>query len=249
MIYVSKIINEEHYTVMHTEETDISFQKTAWSEEKREQNLLNAFTLCKEAGIKAEANLAVVGFNQDDLSCREVFGPDPNVIEKIPGNILITESDVCLMAWAADCCLVALAGDDGKVIAVLHASVKTFKNGVIDLAMAEMRKRGVKDIVAYVGICAGACCYEYSEEDAKVDFADWPGFVLWSPTPGKVKLDLQGAVRASLRRQGAAQVFRIFPELVNSCNICARDGEKYIFPSYRREKGKNGQYGLFICKK
>ena len=254
---MSKIIKRPRYTVIHTDGIgtldDISFQKSAWPMDKRKMNLDNAEWFCFDAHIKAKGNLAVVGFNQQDRSIREITEPDPYVFDKIDGNILITKTNVCLMAWASDCCLVALAGDDGAVVAVLHASVNTFKNGIIDQAITELRERhGVKDITAYVGICAGKCCYEYGAADAARDFADWPEFIIPSNREDKVYLDLAGAVRENLRRDGA-EVIDIFEDC--SCNICAKNHNgKFRFPSFRRdvdETGKhiNGQYGLFICKK
>ena len=244
---MSRTFANDRFRVIHTSSTDVSFQKAAWDTAKRRENYWNAINACHLAGIEARNNLAVVGFNQEDMTCREITEPDEDVFTKINGNVLITETKVCLMAWASDCCLVALAGDGGRVVAILHASVKTFRNGVIDLAISEMRKRGVEQITAYVGICAGKCCYEYGEEDAKVDFKDWPEFIFESQAPGKVKLDLGGAVRESLKRHGA-EVIRFFPESIN-CNICAEEGGgKFMFPSYRREHGKNGQYGMFIAK-
>ena len=248
---MSKIITTDRYTVVHTQGTgtldDVGFQDITVSKPKRELNLANAEFACEEAEIRAERNLAVVGFDQSDLSCREVLYPDREVTEKLKGNILITESRVCLMAWASDNCLVALAGDGGRVVAILHASVITFNNDIIDLAIEEMHERRVKDIVAYVGVCIGKCCCEYRKEviEQYSIFSDWPEFIIETDIPDKVKLDLSGAVCKSLQKNGA-EVVKLFPKC--ECSACAKEGKRYMFPSFGREKYNNGQYGLFICK-
>ena len=249
------IITTAEYTVLHTEgagpAADTSFQKAAWPLERRILNLSRTFNLCEEAGIQARGNLAALGFNQANCSVREISEPDDDLLVKQDGNVLLTNTDVALITWAADCCLVALIGDDGEWVAVLHASVNTFKNGIIDVAIQAMRDKGTKFITAYVGVCADKCCYEYGAEQAARDFAAWPEFII-PDKPGKVHLDLGGAVRESLDRNGAT-VVDIFPDC--HCNMCAKgkDGS-YRFPSYRRDVDENGnhingQYALIVQKK
>ena len=247
------IIEAGRFTIIHTEgasllEDDTSFQKAAWTQEQKNRCLLNAYRACHGAGISAENRLAALGFNQNDRTVREIKEPDTELFTKRDGNVLIANStEVTLIAWASDCCLVALIDDDGDYAAVLHASVNTFKNGIIDQAVKAMHDRGVKSMTAYVGICAGKCCYEYGAEKASEDFAEWPDFIVPSVMPGKVFLDLGGAVRESLRRN-EVKVVDIFPNC--ACNICARKGDgAYRFFSYRRDRPNNGQYALLIHKR
>ncbi len=253
---MSKVFYKPTFTVLHTVgsdlENDISFQKAMWGEGRaiRYENLVR---ICDEANIDAYSGVAVLGFNQDVKGVvRTIVMPDDDPYTKIPGNVLITNIKCPLVAWAADCCLVALATDDGWV-GVLHASVNTLKNGVVDDAVRALREVSTGKITAYVGACAGPCCYEYGEEKAQVDFADYPQFILPNPEPGKVFLDLHGAVVSALEAHDVA-VTEFFDDDCR-CTICSKDRDgNYLFPSFRRDVDKdgkhvNGQYGIVICRR
>lgn len=252
--------SDSNYVVMHTYgisiESDVSFQKGAWSMQRREQNLENAYLFCEEAGMNARDNLAVIGFNQKDNSCRLIDGPDEDVLTKKDGNVLITSGKTVLMGWAADCCLVGFVVNDGKYVAVAHASVNTLKNGIIKTAVSEIIKLAGTDckIDAFVGACAGGCCYEYGKEKAFVDFSKYQHCIYSTNDPEKVTLDLHAAVVSALDDAGVDNITDLFSENEN-CTICSKnkDGE-YMFPSYRRDVDEdgnhvNGQYGLFIAIK
>jgi copper oxidase (laccase) domain-containing protein len=254
---VSIVLKTSGFNLVHTQGTDsandISFQKIVWSPEKKSRNLENAYRLCEEAGINARSNLAVVGFknNNDDL-IRLIDAPDNgDLFEKIDGNALITDTNVCLMGWASDCCLLAIVGDGGETLAVVHASVNSFSKGIIERTLEAMRERGVRRFEAYIGVCAGECCYEYGEDRAKLDFANYPDFIKPSQVDGKVFLDLYGAIIYCLERHGV-EVTELSPEC--HCNICAKASDgRFVYPSFRRDVDENGnhvngQYGLFICK-
>jgi copper oxidase (laccase) domain-containing protein len=224
-----------------------------WSPEKKSRNLENAYRLCEEAGINARGNLAVVGFknNNDDL-IRFIDAPDNgDLFKKIDGNALITDTNVCLMGWASDCCLLAIVGDGGETLAVVHASVNSFSKGIIERTLEAMRERGVRRFKAYIGVCAGVCCYEYGEDRAWIDFANYLNFIEYSLVDGKVFLDLYRAIIYCLKRHGV-EVTELSPEC--HCNICAKASDgRFIYPSFRRDVDEdgnhvNGQYGLFICK-
>lgn len=245
---VLRSLNYNKYVVIHTYGTDVdsdvSFQKGAWDMEKRRKNLENVFSIREDW----RDNLAVIGFNQDDQTVCYIEGSDEDVLNKKDGNILITKTKTALMGWAADCCLVALAANDGEIVSVLHASVKTLKNGVVGRAINAVRAAGGTEITAFIGACAGACCYEYGKDQAYVDFADYRNFII--PIDGfdtKVKLDLYGAVKEALCREKVNEIVDLFPK--KRCTICSTiyNGES-MFSSYRREKGQNGQYGLVISK-
>lgn len=254
MVYVSRIIKECGVIVCHTDNMteDVSFQKSAWTLEKREGLLQNALYISCSAGMKATDILSVIGFNQKDNSVRYVSVPDDDVLTKKDGNILITEEDVVLMGWAADCCLVALSGDNGHLVGVLHASVITLNNGVVGRAIDAMRSKGVSDVTAFIGACAGSCCYEYGREQAYKDFSNFTDFII-DRGGEKVNLALYSAVTAALKNAGVQKVVDIFATN-ERCSICSKDEHgDYVFPSYRRDvdvdgNHVNGQYGLFIQK-
>ena len=206
-----KKIESSRTILVHTMGSDLasdtSTQKSLWPKEQRVRNLMHLLEICEAAGIPAKENLAALGFDQSNCSVREIVQPDADLFtNKADGNVLLTEKNVAMITWGADCCLVALIGDDGNVVSVLHASVNTLKRGIIDVATTAMRSKGVKHITAYVGVCAGPCCYEYGAEKAAEDFAQWPEYIIPSDKPNKVYLDLG-----------------IFPQ--GTCNICARNDD------------------------
>lgn len=239
-------------------ESDVSFQKSTWDMEKREQNLENAYCFCEAAGIDARGNLAVIGYNKDDNTCRVINGPDEDILTKKNGNVLITSGKTVLMGWAADCCLVGFVVNGGEYVAVAHASVKTLKNGVIDTAMMKIMELAGTDcyVEAFVGTCIGKCCYEYDKEEAYDDFKDYWRYIWPTDNPKKVTLDLYAAVVSALIDAGVDEIVDIFEE-DERCTACTKDIEgNYMFSSYRREKDPedpkkhiNGQYGLFIAIK
>ena len=249
---MSRTIKTDRYVVIHTDgDEDVSFQKAAWPMAKREKNLETAYYVCEQEGMDARRNMCVIGFNQDDMTFRRVFGPDRDLYNKIEGNIILTDcKELVLMGWASDCCLVAFVADDGEMCAVCHASVNTFHHRIIERTVGAMRGYGAHKITAFVGACAGSCCYEYGEEKARCDFAGYESFILPSDVEGKVYLDLNGAVSAALRNEGCEVVDIYEPGC--RCSICSKfnDGT-FMFPSFRRDvdadgKHINGQYGLFV---
>ncbi len=248
-------IYRSNFIVMHTfgcgERNDVAFQKAAWTMDRRQKCLQNLQGFCKQSSINTHDGIAVLGFKQENgAMIRVIEQPDENIFDKIDGNILITTTKVPLVAWASDCCLVAIAADGGEQVAVLHASVKTFATGVIDAAIAALRNRGAKKLEAYIGACAGSCCYEYGADQAKVDFAGHERYIIAGVEAGKVFLDLHGAIKESLQKD-CVTVTDIFSNR-ERCTICAKRNGEFIFPSYRREvvdgKHVNGQYALVISK-
>ncbi len=75
----------------------------------------------------------------------------------------VAASGVAAMVLTADCIPVVL-GAEGAV-AALHAGWRGLAAGVLEEGVVALRDVGGRgDIVAIVGPCAGACCYEVGEE-------------------------------------------------------------------------------------
>ncbi len=75
----------------------------------------------------------------------------------------IAAPDLAAMVLTADCIPVAL-GARGAV-AALHAGWRGLAGGVLEEGVRALRELGGNgDIVAVVGPCAGACCYEVGED-------------------------------------------------------------------------------------
>jgi polyphenol oxidase len=119
------------------------------------------------------------------------------------------------MVLTADCIPVAL-GAQGAV-AALHAGWRGLAGGVLEQGVGALREVGGREgVVAVVGPCAGACCYEVGEE-VHAAFAG-------AHRDGRL-IDLRAIAHEKLIEAGVAQVLD-----VEACTIC---DERYF--SHRRE--------------
>jgi YfiH family protein len=128
---------------------------------------------------------------------------------------------VAAMVLSADCVPVAL-GADGAV-AALHAGWRGLAAGVLEEGVHALREvGGLGEVVAHVGPCAGACCYEVGEEvHAAFGGAHRDGRLI----------DLRAIAHERLRAAGVAQVRDMC-----ACTIC---DERYF--SHRREGTSAGR--------
>ncbi|HWX86708.1 MAG TPA: polyphenol oxidase family protein [Solirubrobacteraceae bacterium] len=132
---------------------------------------------------------------------------------------------VAAMVLTADCIPVVL-GADGAV-AALHAGWRGLAAGVLQEGVRAVREVGGKgEVVAIVGPCAGACCYEVGEEV----HAAFGGIARKHRN-----IDLRTIAHERLLSAGVDHVHDL-----EACTIC---DERYF--SYRREGARAGrQAGL-----
>jgi YfiH family protein len=125
-----------------------------------------------------------------------------------------------VMVLGADCLPVAL-GARGA-IAMLHAGWRGLAGGVLERGVEALAQEGGSgEIVAVLGPCAGACCYEVGPE---VQAA-------FGREPAKGMLDLRAIARDRLLSAGVAHVLD-----ARACTIC---DERYF--SHRREGAAAGR--------
>lgn len=152
-----KKIERNGYVFVHTygcdSDSDVSFQDGII--EKRLNNLENAYLFCDDAGIDARGNLAVVGFNPLNNDHRIIKMQDDSIMNKKDGNILITSTNVALMAYANDDCLIAFTVEHSKYVGVMRVSPETLNRGAIDSAIQSIMMAAGADcyIEAFVGHC------------------------------------------------------------------------------------------------
>lgn len=137
----------------------------------------------------------------------------------------VAAPSIAAMALVADCVPVLL-GARGAV-ASLHAGWRGLATGVLEEGMRALRDVGGQGkVVAWIGPCAGVCCYEAGEE-VHVAFGG-------AHRHGR-RIDLRAIARDRLFAGGAAEV-----RDVEGCTIC---DERYF--SFRREGTAAGrQAGL-----
>jgi hypothetical protein len=125
------------------------------------------------------------------------------------------------MVLAADCIPVVL-GAHGAVAAV-HAGWRGLAAGALEQGVLALRDvGGTGEIVAVVGPCAGACCYEVGE-DVHASFGQ-------EHRSGRL-IDLRAIAHDRLLAAGVAEV-----RDVDACTIC---DERFF--SYRREGARAGR--------
>jgi polyphenol oxidase len=129
---------------------------------------------------------------------------------------------IAAMVLVADCVPVVL-GARGAV-AALHAGWRGLAAGVLEEGMRALRDVGGEGpVMAVIGPCAGACCYEAGEEvHAALES---------SPAPSRGPIDLRAVARRRLLAAGADRV-----EDLLACTIC--DGRYF---SHRRESSRAGR--------
>jgi purine-nucleoside/S-methyl-5'-thioadenosine phosphorylase / adenosine deaminase len=125
------------------------------------------------------------------------------------------------MVLAADCIPVVL-GAQGAVAAV-HAGWRGLSAGTLEQGVLALRDvGGTGEVVAVVGPCAGACCYEVGE-DVHASFGE-------EHRSGRL-IDLRAIAHDRLFAAGVAEV-----RDVDACTIC---DERFF--SYRREGARAGR--------
>jgi YfiH family protein len=142
----------------------------------------------------------------------------------------------------ADCVPVLVGDTESGRAAAIHAGWRGVASGVVPSAIATLRARPL-GLVAAIGPCIEACCFEVGTEVAdELSFAvPAPGVVVKrDDVRGKAWVDLVAAVRAQLEACGvpAAQI-----ERVGGCT--KHDAGAYH--SYRRDGASSGRmFGVIV---
>jgi polyphenol oxidase len=160
-----------------------------------------------------------------------------------PIDGLITDEPGCgLTMNFADCTPILLYDPIHKAIGLGHAgwqgAVKDLPGAMVR-AMQEAYGSQPTDLLAGVGPCIGACCYEVDEPviGAVYRAFDEPGGLLVQNGGPRPHFDLP---QANYQRLAAAGVRHI--ELSDLCTACRTD----LFFSHRAEKGRTGRFGALL---
>ncbi len=133
----------------------------------------------------------------------------------------IAAPKLAAMVLTADCVPVALAAHGA--VAALHAGWRGLSAGVLEQGVRALHEVGGRgEVVAVIGPCAGACCYEVGEQvhDAfGAHHRDGP------------LIDLRAIAHERLQRAGVAEL-----RDVRACTIC---DERFF--SHRREGARAGR--------
>lgn len=166
----------------------------------------------------------------------EVHGADVLVVERagqhdgaVADALVTMIDDAVLGIWVGDCAPVVLVGDDGSIGAV-HAGWRGIEAGVLQAAVATVRRGGAHEVHAVLGPCIHPCCYEFGDADLHRLVGRFGMQVVASTIGGGRALDVPAAVRAALAEVGVGLDDR------SECTGCRSD--RYFSHRARAERGR-----------
>ncbi|MHB8330550.1 MAG: polyphenol oxidase family protein, partial [Acidimicrobiales bacterium] len=153
------------------------------------------------------------------------------------GDALVgTGTKTCLAVLTAVCAPVALASPEG-VHGAVHVGWRGLAAGVLQRAVGIMATLGATDVVAGLGPCVHACCYEFSPVDLDTVAARYGDAVRGATTGGLPALDLPSGVRVAL----AEVEVRVELDLP-SCTSCGPDAFSH------RRSGDEARQALLVWR-
>ncbi len=180
------------------------------------------------ASADGQARRLLVGTQVHESSvAAHVEGFDEVNVEGVDAHVT-DRRDLAIGVLTADCIPIALLAPWG--VGVAHAGWRGLAGGVVGGTVGELLSLGGDDaapaqISAFIGPCAGACCYEVGEE-VHAAFAGWPGH-----DPGAPTIDLAKLAAAALEHEGVGEI-----HAAGRCTIC---DERYF--SHRASGGTTGR--------
>ncbi|NMB76894.1 MAG: peptidoglycan editing factor PgeF [Myxococcales bacterium] len=142
----------------------------------------------------------------------------------------------------ADCLAVLLADSKRRAVAAVHAGWRGTLAGIVSRAVEALDRCGCarRDLVAALGPCIRACCFEVGPDVAeRFEGECGPGVVRYDER-GRRFVDLAEANR---RRLVAAGLPPASIEDLGLCTACRPD----LFFSHRRDRGRTGRQLAFIA--
>ncbi|HUT32378.1 MAG TPA: peptidoglycan editing factor PgeF [Planctomycetota bacterium] len=210
--------------------------------------LENRRRLCEAAGVDPASLVAgaqVLGNAVAWVTERDRGRGASDAATALPDtDALITDSrGVTLIAFSADCPLVALVDPGRRAIGLVHASRRGTLGRIAERTVRAMeRLLGCRpaDLRAAIAPSIGPCCYEVGEEvlaEARAALPEADRF--FRRRNGRLHLDLWVANAAQLVEAGLP------PERVEAPTLCTRCRSDEFF-SYRASGGRTGRFALLL---
>lgn len=222
-------------------QTNMSF-----SREDKSLVLENYRRVIKSVGFSGKA--VVLSNQQHTDSIRAVDGKYSNCVffterDAVDGFITDT-ADICLTVFTADCVPIILADPIKKAVACIHSGWRGTAAEISEKAIKKMTERygsSPKSMIAAIGPCIGACCYEVGEdvfEQFTAGHTEKSSFFLPKASE-KYMLDLNAANRAMLISAG------LTAENIHISSECTCHKSE-LYYSHRATKGKRGNMAAMI---
>ncbi len=121
----------------------------------------------------------------------------------------------------ADCVPLILIGEEW--VGVAHVGWRGLASGILEKLIEKIGKHeDVKNLFAFLGPSAKACCYEVGEEFRNL----FPRYIL--ERGGNLYMDMQNSVAQELKALGVQSI-----GMYERCTVCSED-----LPSYRRDRSE-----------
>ena len=159
---------------------------------------------------------------------------DPSTAIPHCDGLITGHGGICCMILVADCVPLLLADPVRGVVSAVHAGRRGIQAGIVQAAISAFKihyASQTADIIAGIGPCIGACCYEVDPETAE-EFC-------YSPRDGSRYLDLSGAVKQICLDMG---ISREHIDVMNICTAC----DSGNFFSHRQSGGGTGRFAAGI---
>lgn len=153
------------------------------------------------------------------------------------------DRDAVLGMTFADCVPIFMADTEESVVGILHAGWRGTVGDIAGEAVRFLQQDGRQParLVAAMGPSIGPCCYEVDERVAQAVRALGQGECFLTPSaPGHYHLDLWLLNRWLLTRAGVPD------SSVLTSGICTACHPGWLF-SHRKENGRTGRMGGFVC--
>jgi len=147
-------------------------------------------------------------------------------------GLVTNRPGVYLAAGTADCVPILLWDPEHRAVGAVHTGWKGTELGIARRAVEKLGRLFGSDpsgVLAAIGPAAGPCCYEVTEDVARL-FS--PEFLQRLPD-GRTHLDLWAANRRQLLEAG------LRPENIDEAALCTICNPDLLF-SYRRDRGVTG---------
>ncbi|MGH2560683.1 MAG: peptidoglycan editing factor PgeF [Thermomicrobiales bacterium] len=202
-----------------------------------------------------------IGMNADVLvTTQQVHGADVRLVTadhagqgarpgtSLSGNadaLITRDAGVALMTLHADCLPILLVDPETPAVASIHAGWRGTVQGVASATVAAMDLQfgsRPENILAFLGPCIAACCYEVGDEvvDAWQKQGGDDANRALRPGRNRTHLDLKAVNRILLERAG------LIGANIEASDICTRCQERNWF-SHRGQGSHTGRFGAIIA--
>ncbi|MCL5065424.1 MAG: peptidoglycan editing factor PgeF [Firmicutes bacterium] len=181
---------------------------------------------------------------------KRVTRTDASTGEAISGvdGLLTDEHHLILSLVFADCVPIFLASPEHGWVGVVHAGWRGTAAKIVESAVLEWVSLGIspRSIWAGIGPSIGPCCYEVDEPviaplRQALGSGDGPGWTA-NPRAGHYQLDLWQVNRQLLVQAG------VWDQHIETSGLCTSCQPQWFF-SHRRDQGRTGRIGSFICRR